>query len=325
VRWLSLRNRLSVVSGWLADRRLGYDACLSAGAAGITNTHRFKHTVVVNLPKAEDSVTLGKEVRSLYVARPGNVLVGYDAAALENRMEAHYVFNYPGGPEYAEEILSGDPHKKNAFFAFYPEELAELGLVYDTTDKDHPPFKPFRSRSKNGKYALSYGASPPKLAKTLGLPEYKGEEIYERFWNANLPLKLLREAVTTWWETRGRKKYVKGIDGRLLMTRSKHSLVNTLFQSAGSIAMDYSFLFMDKWLGGLKIDEDGKPCYTYKGYTLYRVAMMHDELLFDCPPEIAEEVGQMGVKSIEAAGKYLKFRVELTGEAKIGPTWASVH
>lgn len=104
VRWLSLRNRLSVVSGWLADPRLAHDACLSAGAAGITNTHRFKHVTVVNLPKAEDGVVMGKEVRSLFVARPGNVLVGYDAAAIENRVEADYVFKYPGGPEYAEEI-----------------------------------------------------------------------------------------------------------------------------------------------------------------------------------------------------------------------------
>jgi DNA polymerase-1 len=285
----------------------------------------MKHTCVVNLPKAEDSVTLGKEVRSLFIARPGNVLVGYDAQAIENRVEAHYVFKYPGGPEYAQEILSGDPHKKNAFFAFYPEELAALKLDYGTTDKDDPAFKPFRSKSKNGKYALSYGASPAKLAKTLGLPEYKGESIYERFWEANLPLALFREKLTQYWETTGGKKRLKGIDGRWLMTRSKHSLVNTAFQSAGGAVMDYSLIFMDKWLGGLTVDSEGKPCYNYKGYTLYRVAYMHDEALWDVPPAIADEIALMGPKSIEAAGRYLKFRVPLGGEAKIGPSWASVH
>lgn len=567
VRWLSLRNRLSVVSGWLANPRLALDGYLSAGAAGITNTHRMKHTCVVNLPKAEDSVTLGKEVRSLFIARPGNVLVGYDALAIENRMEAHYVYPYPGGPEYAIEILEGDPHKKNAF-VFYEAQLAEKGLYPDTTDKDTPAFKPFRSKSKNGKYCvpmdtyclvktkgwcaydevhegdmvlgydpetktkkwtevtgkvffpheevvelknrwfcirstedhrwfvkqrketsnsvrtavdeirltrelntesniivnapmdteydttnsntglaaskyhtnwvlrvlqmsqaerkawlegfliadghyssngwnwgqlrnhlaeaaliasylvhdgtiqcsvngtmmvgkltkkshrglqtakrtvlprqpvwclqtrlgswvmrqgnvititgncLSYGGSGSKLAKTLGLPESEGDRLYDAFWNANLPLKLFREKLTLFWETTGGKKRLKGIDGRWLMTRSKHSLVNTVFQNAGGTVMDYSLMFMDKWLGGLTVDSEGKPCYTYKGYPLYRVAYMHDEALWDVPPAIADEIALMGPKSIEAAGRYLKFRVALGGEAKIGPTWASVH
>jgi hypothetical protein len=324
VRWLSLRNRLSVVQGWLENPRLACDGRLSAGSAGITNTHRQKHTVVVNVPKAEDGVVLGREMRSLYVARPGRVRVGYDAAAIENRVEAHFVYPYPGGPEYAEEILSGDPHKKNAF-VFYAKQLEEKELVFDTADKDHPEFKPFRSKSKNAKYCLSYGGSGPKLAKTLGLDEKFGEQLYEAFWKANEPLAKLREAVTTWWELKGQKKFIKGIDGRLLMTRSKHSLVNTLFQSTGAVVMDYSAMFMDKWLGGIRLDDEKYPCYHYKGHVIYRDLYQHDELGFDCPEEIAEEIGKMGCKSIEQAGKYLKMRVPLGGECKIGADWSKVH
>lgn len=112
VLWLSLRNRKSVVEGWLEDERLAYDTRLSAGFAGFTSTYRLKHTVCVNVPKAEEGVVLGKEMRSLFTAREGRRLVGFDAVALENRVEAHYVYKYPGGPEYAAEILEGDAHYK---------------------------------------------------------------------------------------------------------------------------------------------------------------------------------------------------------------------
>jgi hypothetical protein len=46
VKWLSLRNRKSVLDGWLANPRLEVDGRLGAAASGLTNTHRLKHTTV---------------------------------------------------------------------------------------------------------------------------------------------------------------------------------------------------------------------------------------------------------------------------------------
>lgn len=333
VKWLSLRNRRSVLigskedTGWLVNDRLAFDGRLSAGASGLTPTHRKKHSVVCNIPKAEEGVLLGKEMRSLFVAkRPGYVLVGYDASALENRVEGHYCYMYPGGEEHAEEILNGDPHTKNAFKAFYVEDLIELGLdMYMEGIKEHPAFKPFRSKSKNGRYALAYGAQGSKLAATLGKPVSQGQAIFDAFWDANPALKMLKERITQFWETTGGKKWIRGIDGRKVFCRSKHSLVNYLFQSCGAIAMEYSGMFMDKWLGGLVLDKDNYPCYSYKGWPVYRCIFNHDEYVYEVPEHLAVEIGEMGVKSIEAAGKFLKMRVPLTGEYKIGSSWAATH
>lgn len=326
VRWLSLRNRKGVIEGWLNNERLSYDKRLSAGFSGYAPTYRLRHTTVVNVPKAQDDVTLGKEMRSLFCcSRPDYTLVGFDGVALENRVEAHYCYPFHGGKEYAEEILEGDVHKNNSF-VFYGPELLEHGWYSpDQVDKENPKLKPFRSRSKNGKYALSYGCSPPKLAKTLGLPEWRGEELYQAFWEANPALTAFRERVTLFWETKGKKKFIQGIDGRKVFTRSKHAIVNTAFQSCGAIVMDYAGLFMDKWLGGIVIDEENYPCYNYKGHSIYRVGYWHDEYLLEVPIHLAEEIGKMGVGSIIKAGEFLKLRVPLDGEAKIGPTWASVH
>jgi DNA polymerase I-like protein with 3'-5' exonuclease and polymerase domains len=53
--------------------------------------------------------------------------------------------------------------------------------------------------------------------------------------------------------------------------------------------------------------------------------MFHDELLVSCPPDIADEIGQLGVKSIVKAGEYLKLRVPLDAEYKIGKSWRETH
>jgi DNA polymerase I-like protein with 3'-5' exonuclease and polymerase domains len=82
---------------------------------------------------------------------------------------------------------------------------------------------------------------------------------------------------------------------------------------------------MDKWLCGLVLDSNGLPCYNYRTHTVKRVAYYHDENVWECPEEIAKEIGEMGVKSIIKAGEYLKLSVPLAAEFKIGLSWADIH
>ena len=72
-------------------------------------------------------------------------------------------------------------------------------------------------------------------------------------------------------------------------------------------------------------DKDNYPCYSYKGYTVYRTGFFHDELCLKRQRRLQEEIAQPGVKSIEAAGRHLKTRVPLTGEGKVNTDWAGVH
>jgi DNA polymerase family A len=321
IKWLSLRNRLSVLEGWLRDRRLAFDGRLTAGASGITNTGRLRHSTVVNVPKAEDNVLLGKEFRSLFIPSEGNVLVNYDAAALESRVAAHYTWQYDQG-KFGRELLEGDIHSKNAKL-FYPEETAGFDIDSAEFSKDDPRFKPYRSKSKNGFYCICYGGGPAKLAQTLGLPSARGSELYDRFWASNASLKKLRDAVERFWELNG-KSYILGIDGRKIGTRNKNGVLNCLFQSAGAIVMDLSCAYMDKSLGSTVVS-GLYPCYTYRRVEVKRVGYWHDELAWDCPPEVAEDIGKMGVESIRKAGRYLKLNVALDGEYKIGTSWAATH
>jgi hypothetical protein len=325
VKWLSLRNRLSVLEGWLSNERLAYDGRLGAGRTGIAATHRQKHKNVVNVPKASEKVLLGKEFRELYTCEDGFAIAAGDAAALEGRVQGHYTWKYDGG-QTAEELLKGDPHSKNAkaFFG-HLEELKTFDPSSPDFNKDDPIFKPYRDRSKNGFYAILYGAAGPKVASTLALPESMGQSLMEKFWEANPGTKELKDKLEKYWETRGEQKYLPAIDGRILCTRKKSALLNTIFQSCGGIAMDYACCFLDSWLGKIHWDDLRRPYYIYKGFIVRRIGYTHDEVEFECEEPVAEEVGKMIERAIEKAGQYLKLFVPLAGEAKIGKNWKETH
>ena len=325
VKWLSLRNRQSVLNGWLNSPRLEYDGRIGAGRTGIASTHRQKHKIVVNVPKADPKVLLGHEFRSLWIAEDGYLIAAGDAAAIEGRVQGHYCYKYDNGAT-AEELLKGDVHSKNAC-AFYGEIYKEVADMYAAPDfdKENPLWKPYRNKSKNGYYALMYGAAPPKVASTLGLPEKYGKKASDAFWEANPGTKNLKENLEKYWESTGKKKYLPAIDGRILMTRKKSALLNTIFQSCGGIVMDYAGCFMDKWLGGMYWDEKRRPYYIYKECIVRRIGYFHDELEYECEEPVAHEVSKMIEQSIASAGEFLKLKVPLVGEGKVGKNWKETH
>lgn len=50
-----------------------------------------------------------------------------------------------------------------------------------------------------------------------------------------------------------------------------------------------------------------------------------DELEYECEEAVAEEVARMIENAIAKAGEYLKLKVPLVGEGKVGESWKSVH
>lgn len=71
----------------------------------------------------------------------------------------------------------------------------------------------------------------------------------------------------------------------------------------------------------------GKPygCRLSCGEGVAGFPELLDEYEFECPIEIAEEVGKMIELSIKKAGELLKLNVPLKGEAKIGLNWKETH
>lgn len=273
VKFLSLRNRLSVITSWINNPRLEYDNRIGASATKIATSHRQCHSVICNVPRAGGGSLYGDEFRKLFCAQDGNVIVGADSSGLEQRCAGHMTFKYDGG-EYARELLDGDVHSKVACSMFADETK---GFDYRAPDfnKEDPAFKPFRNKAKSAGYAILYGCSPAKLAKMMGKSESVGKKMHKAYWDANPAMAKFIENLTKWWETKGNKTFVPAIDNRLLRTRSKHSLANNILQSLGAILMDTACCFMDSYLGDMYIDELGRPHYLYKGYKVTRTIYYH--------------------------------------------------
>ena len=324
VKFLSLRNRLGVVTGWLNNWRLAFDGRISAEISGYTPTYRVRHRTVVNCPKADVKVLLGAEMRDLFTVSDGFWYCGADQSALENRTLAAYTIKYDGG-KFADMVLNGDSHSFNSF-AFFPH-LKDKFNIDDPTNKDNPEFKPWRNKSKTGSYLLAYGGGVGKLASSLGLSKSEAQVAYDNYWIANYGLGQFKEKVEQYFSSVGKNKYVPAWDGRILSVRGKNVLVNCLGQSLGAIAMSITACFMDAKLGEMYIDDLGRPYYLYKGKKVMRISLIHDEYSWEVENGIQDDISKLMVDCMVEAGKYLKLPLELAGEAKISfeGSWKDVH
>ena len=287
----NVRKRDGKHTGWLNELRS--DGKITAG--GIpqgTPTGRYRHYGIVNVPKNDKDVIYGKEMRELFIACPGFVMCGSDAKALENRIEGHYTAYYDGG-EYAQSLLHGDPHTKNqiAFSNAIQKEIS-------------------RPVAKSLKYALLYGAQPHKVATTAGVQEKYGKILYDTFWKANPALEALKRDVEAAYKKRG---FLIGIDGRKLLIRSLHALLNTLFQSTGSIVVKKATtLLWEDWIPNTDI-------------TAYLVIHQHDEFQGLVAEKNISEYTELSLKSFVESGKHFKLNIPIEGDTKVGINWAETH
>ncbi len=339
VKWLSLRNRRSVIqskdekkqTGWLNNPRLQVDGRIGQGFSGVTNTNRYKHRVIVNLPKADPDVLLGKEMRSLFIAPEDYYIIGYDGSNLEQFVGGSYAWIFDQGT-YLQE-LKGDAHQRNA-------DAYTIAAGRDVS----------RGEGKGVTYAVMYGAQAPKIAAMLGIDRDTGQKVIDAFWDANLGLKKFKNALEKYWENTG-NKYIRGIDGRKIYTRSKHSLVNAAFQSCGATLMSVSGCYMYNLLvdAGVELgDKVIRLAYVHDEYQYQVHKSLVDVYEFDTEEECKEFsikgkllsnpkqkdgkwyryysiVGELGNRSLTKAGEYLKMPVTFTAAYDVGSNLAETH
>lgn len=225
------------------------------------STNRYRHIGVCNIARA--SSIYGKEMRSLFGCGKGMVQLGFDFSSLEARIQGHYILPF-NGEGLAEQLLASKPNDIHSLNA------KKLGIP--------------RDQAKSVSYALMYGAAYQKLKKMLGLTDDQAKALFDAYWDAVEPLKNLRDAVGSSWEARG-KSFVIGVDGRKIVTRSKHSLLNALFQSGGVICAKYSTVFIYQLL-----EEQGYKCNPFKDKTIDMCGMIeyHDECQLAVNPKLIQ-------------------------------------
>ena len=250
-----------------------------------TNTHRCAHRKP-NLAQCPSD----HEFRELFIASPGQIMVGADLSGIELRMLAHYLARYDAG-RYADILLNGDIHQVNA---------DKIGIS--------------RRAVKTVTYAFLYGAGDAKIGHSFDSSlndrnaKLHGKEIRQAFVSAIDGLAELLAAI----KTASEKGFVRSIDGRKIALDSPHKALNYLLQSgAGTIAKRWLLI-------NQQTIESTKLCCA-------QLAFVHDELQFECHPAHADDLSASLVYSAAAAGEYYKLRVPIAAEAKQGKNWAEVH
>lgn len=243
----------------------------------------------------------GKEMRELFEAATGFVLVGCDADSLELRDLAGYMARYDGGA-YIETVLKGRKEDGTDMHTLTSKIIGSS-----------------RSAAKTWFYAFIYGAGDYKLGLILsGTGSVSnitaiGKRSRMRFMKGLPALGKIDEAAKTKAKAQG---YLKGIDGRRIYIRSQHSALNFLLQSAGAIQMKRALVILDRNL---------QAAGLVPGVDYEFVLNVHDEWQIEVKEELAQQVKEMAPEAIRLAGEFYSFRCPLKGNADIGKNWADTH
>lgn len=299
VKYYTYRHRKSSIAGGDVDEdgnpTKGYISAIRedgriptpADTLG-TPTGRYRHRVVVNVPRVTS--LFGKEMRSLFKAGKGFYQLGFDFASLEARIMGNYIIPYKDGEALAEALVAEKPNDIHSINA------RKLGIP--------------RDQAKSLTYAVLYGAQPKKIAKMLGIPEKKAKVLFDEYWASVPSLKQLKDRLELHWSGNG-KQFIKGLDGRLLNTRSQHSLLNVLFQGGGAIAAKWSSVLIAKelevrgLLGNPFVDTDEE-------HKVYFLIAYHDEMQMAVHPKLLEVI------PFDTEDEAKEFLVDKEGYSAIG-------
>jgi DNA polymerase I-like protein with 3'-5' exonuclease and polymerase domains len=332
--------------GYLASVREDGRIPTPAGTCD-ASTSRFKHRVCANIPRVTS--LYGEKMRGLFEVADGFYQMGYDFDSLEAREEAHYCWRWENTPkEYCNSLLLEKPNDVHSVMARKITEI--IGREFT-----RPP-------AKNVKYGCTYGAQEAKVAKTIGTDLATGTMVFNAFWEAAAPLKTLRDKLKLYWETTGQKKFILGLDGRKVPTRSPHSILNSLFQSAGVLCAKRAMVLHDRklkaenlWVDFFKDDwknrsfcqqliayHDEAQCEISSTLVQFKIFKTKEEAQKFKDGELKTwsdikespkggyfvaytRAGELAVESVREAGEYYKLNVPLTAGYILGKNWAMCH
>lgn len=247
-----------------------------------------------NIPIRTDE---GRELRKLFTATEGNVLVDADYSQIELRLLAHF----SGCKELVQAYCEGqDIHATTAAQVF------DVPLEKVTSE--------MRRDAKAVNFGIIYGISAFGLGKDLHIPTRKAQEYIDRYFanysdvktymNGNVEHATKDGYIKT---LLGRRRVINELKSSNFNVRSfgERAAMNMPLQGSSADIIKIAMINVYKKLSGGR-------------YKAKLVLQVHDELVIDCPKEEAEEVAEILKTEMENA---VNLRVPLTVEVGIGENW----
>ena len=241
---------------------------------------------------------LGMKIRRGFIAAPGMKLIAADYSQIELRILAH---------------LSGDPLLTAAFrdkIDVHTQTAAEVfGVPREEVTAEQ------RRIAKAVNYGLSYGQSDFGLARTLEITRNQAAEYSRRYFQRFPTIHKFMDEIVAVARAQGGARTLLGRWRPIanLMSKSpaaRHAAErvaqNTPMQGTGADIIKLAMLRTNERI-------------TREGWPVQMILTVHDELVFEAPPDIAEEVGAALKGEME---QVYTLSVPLDVDIGIGDTWA---
>ena len=262
----------------------------------VTATGRLSSTEpnLQNIPVRTD---LGAEIRKMFVPRPGCVLVDADYSQIELRVLAH---------------IADDKTMQQAFCSGEDIHTATAAQVFRVDKSQVTPLQ--RRHAKAVNFGIVYGISEFSLAEDIGVSRYEAREYIDNYLETYHGVRdymknIVAEARETGYTTTlyGRRRYIPELKSSNYNIRqgAERIALNTPIQGS---AADLIKLAM------LRVENALNQHYPQAKLLL----QVHDELIVECPEDIAEAVADLVSTEMEQVAA---LRVPLTAEAKYGKSW----
>lgn len=262
----------------------------------VTATGRLSSTEP-NLQNIPVRTELGAELRKMFVAPRGNVLVDADYSQIELRLLAH---------------ISGDGTMIKAFLNGEDIHAVTASQVFGVPLGEVTKLQ--RSRAKAVNFGIVYGISPFSLAQDIGVFQNEAkvyiDTYLEKYSGVREYMKNIRERakidgyVTTLF---GRRRPLPELKSSNFNTRSfgERVALNTPIQGT---AADIIKLAMVNVYRRLKSE----------GLNAKLILQIHDELIVECPEHEAERVKKILKEEME---NVVQYSVPLEADVNVGKSW----
>ncbi len=262
----------------------------------VTATGRLSSTEpnLQNIPVRTD---LGAEIRKMFVPKPGCVLVDADYSQIELRVLAH---------------IADDKTMQQAFCSGEDIHTATAAQVFRVDKNQVTPLQ--RRHAKAVNFGIVYGISEFSLAEDIGVSRYEAREYIDNYLATYHGVRdymknVVSEARDTGYTTTlyGRRRYIPELKSSNFNVRqgAERIALNTPIQGTAADLIKLAMIRVEDALN--------------RRYPEARLLLqVHDELIVECPEEIAESVAALVSREME---RVATLRVPLTADAKFGKSW----
>ncbi len=262
----------------------------------VTATGRLSSTEpnLQNIPVRTD---LGAEIRKMFVPKPGCVLVDADYSQIELRVLAH---------------IAKDAAMQEAFCSGVDIHTATAAQVFGVGVEEVTSLQ--RRNAKAVNFGIVYGISEFSLAEDIGVSRYEAREYIDNYLTNYRGVRSYMKQVVEdarsmgYTETMyGRRRYIPELKSSNFNIRSgaERIALNTPIQGTAADLIKLAMIHVEKALNE----------HFPEAALLLQV---HDELIVECPEEIASQVAELVSREMQSAAQ---LSVPLTAEAKFGKSW----